>query len=123
MALLTYTVTNVGLLCCLAALAGSIAGVTIEVEPSAGSEGQDERESPKGNVAEILLAGVLRSFLVYLLFLAGVYVAANAPFENPTSEQYARIAGTISTFSFLVGYNPVLFQKITSIMFEPRSGR
>jgi hypothetical protein len=60
------------------------------------------RESP--------FASMIRSFVVYLAFIAGIYITTNAPFENPDPNQYVRFAGTISLFAFVVGYDPTKFQ-------------
>jgi len=47
-----------------------------------------------------------RSFVVYLCIIAGVYLALDDPFKNPTPGQYAKLAGTFSALGFLVGYDP-----------------
>ena len=55
-------------------------------------------------------ASMIRGFLVYLGFVAGIYMATNAPFADVTGDQYARLAGTISFLAFVVGYDPTKFQ-------------
>jgi hypothetical protein len=67
----------------------------------------------------LLVIGLLRGFLVYLLLLAGVYAATSDPFHLPTPEQYARMAGTVSLLSFLVSYEPQFFQRAIGMVSGP----
>jgi hypothetical protein len=48
--------------------------------------------------------------------MAGVFITANQPFENPTSEQYVRFAASVSLFAFVVGYDPTKFQEALSFL-------
>jgi hypothetical protein len=66
------------------------------------------------------LASMLRSFLIYIGFIAGVYITGNAPFADPTTDQYVRFVGTLSLLAFVVGYDPTKFQDFMS--FVPRPG-
>jgi hypothetical protein len=61
------------------------------------------------------VSSMLRGFVVYIAFLAGVYVGTNAPFADPTQEQYARAAGTTSLLAFIVGYDPTIFRQLISL--------
>jgi len=63
----------------------------------------------------------LRSFLVYLAFIAGVYITTNEPFQNATPDQYVRFAGMISFLAFVVGYDPTKFQDLVNLMPRPGS--
>ncbi len=107
MTLITYTVTNVAILCCLA---GVIGAATRMIVDAAKHNGQKQKDN--FHFAGIMLAGVMRSFLIYLLFISGIYLATNAPFANPTQEQYVRVAGMISLFAFIAGYEPKFFGRI-----------
>ncbi|MBN1482489.1 hypothetical protein EH223_10630 [candidate division KSB1 bacterium] len=109
MTLLTYTVTNVAILCCIA---GMIGAMTRDMYERVTERRADKSSARAKKSAGLVIAGVLRSFLIYILFLSGVYLATNAPFENTTPQQYVRVAGLISVFAFLVGYDPKLFTKI-----------
>jgi len=106
MTLITYTVTNVAVLCCLSGIIGASTRAII------GSTSKGEKTSEGEGMSGMLLAGVLRSFLIYLLFISGVYMATNAPFAAPTQEQYVRVAGLISLFAFISGYDPRFFARI-----------
>lgn len=109
MTLVTYTVTNVAILCCIA---GVIGAMTKDMYEIVTTRHVDKNSGRIKKSTGLVLAGVLRSFLIYILFLSGVYLATNAPFENTTPQQYVRVAGLISVFAFLVGYDPKLFTKI-----------
>lgn len=106
--MLTYTITNVALLCCLS---GVIGAATRRVTARASELRKFDEKPP----VTTLFSGVTRGFSVYLLLLAGVYAATPNPFSSPTPEQYVRMAGTISLLAFTVNYEPDLFQSIVGI--------
>lgn len=115
MAFLTYTITNVALLCCFAGIIGSCTKRLLRPdEDEEGTSGPDKRDMNP------IFSGVLRGFLIYLLFLAGVYAATPDPFASPTPEQYVRMAGTISGLSFVINYDPALFESVIAAA-GPRS--
>ena len=106
--MLTYTISNVALLCCLAGVIGA-ATRRITAKPA------EQRTLDEKPVFNAVFTGVTRGFSVYLLLLAGVYAATPDPFSAPTPEQYVRMAGTISLMAFTVNYEPDLFQTIVGI--------
>lgn len=120
-ALITYTPTNLAFLCILAAFSGGSASRLIHTEPldarptrsHGGAHGVDNdsevyrRENP--------FSSMFRGFVVFIAFLAGVYVGSNAPFADTSPEQYARAAGTTSLLAFVVGYDPTLFEKLIAL--------
>jgi hypothetical protein len=60
------------------------------------------------------IASAIRSFAVYLLYIAGIAIVvpgASGPTEALAVDgaQYIRIAGLISAVSFAVGYDPTIF--------------
>ena len=117
--LLTYTPTNIAALCLLAAFCG---GCASRLVLSSAATLQDRKDSAKSAnshaevyMAESPVSSMLRGFVVYVAFLAGVYVGTNAPFAAPTQEQYARAAGTVSLVAFVVGYDPTLFRHLLSV--------
>lgn len=106
--LLTYTISNVAILCCMA---GVIGAATRRITAKA----TEQRKFDEKPVFSAIFTGVTRGFSVYLLLLAGVYAATPDPFSAPTPEQYVRMAGTISLMAFIVNYEPDLFQTIVGI--------
>jgi hypothetical protein len=101
MFLCSYTVTNIGILCCLTACMG-------EVGRRTGVDGKSRirREDPGDYVAAIM-----RGFLVYLAILAGL-VIGNSSFSPHTRDEYVRLASLVSLMGFLAGFNPLLFRRL-----------
>jgi hypothetical protein len=120
MSILTYTPTNIAMLCLVSALSGGCASnlVVMNLEDTIGTNVQS-LEGDKLNshvyMKENPFSSLLRGVVVYFAFLAGVYIASNAPFSNPTPEQYAKTAGAISLLSFAVGYDPTIFRSIIGL--------
>jgi len=102
---LTYTLSNVGFLCLLASLLGSI-GATADLGIDGATDDQQDTTAPR-------TSALLRGFLVYLALLAGVLVFAETP-ANPTQTQYVRLAGVTSLVAFAVNYKPALFAMLFS---------
>ena len=111
---LCYTPTNAALLTCLAGLAGGISsrltyGRFMEDPVGIGV-------SEKLTVTDVLvrtenpIASLLRSFIVYFIFVAGLAIASpQNPFSEPTQDQYFRFAAMVSVLGFVVGYDPSVF--------------
>ena len=99
----TYTLTNVALLCLFAALLGCLANKA-GLGPSSEDAAQADTTAPRRSA-------ILRGFFVYLAFIAGVLVIADAP-ASPTQVQYAKIAGAVSLVGFVVNYRPALFAQL-----------
>jgi hypothetical protein len=111
---LCYTPTNAALLTCLAGLAGGISsrltyGRFVEDPVGIGL-------SEKLTVTDVLvrtenpIASLLRSFIVYFIFVAGLAIASpQNPFSEPTQDQYFRFAAMVSVLGFVVGYDPSVF--------------
>jgi hypothetical protein len=97
---LTYTLSNVGLLCLLASLLGSI-GASANLGVDADAAAEQDTSAPR-------TSAILRGFLVYLSLLAGVLMFAETP-AAPSQTQYVRLAGVTSLVSFAVNYRPALF--------------
>jgi len=107
-----YTPINIGFLAVLSGLLGgcasriTFAGLPAQVE-AAGAAPPDAEHPHR---TESPFASMFRSFLVYLAVMAGMYVIADNPFQDPTPQQYVRLASTVSLFAFIVGYDPTKFR-------------
>lgn len=55
------------------------------------------------------VSALLRGFFVYLFMTSGLLLLDDSPFSNPAPGQYIRLAGFLSLFSFVVSYQPRLF--------------
>lgn len=113
-----YTPLNVALLTLLAGLAGGCASRLTYAKSH--PEGLPQTANAKNDPSTMFrtehpVASMLRCFLVYLAFIAGVFITTNDPFADTTPSQYVRIAGLLSFVSFVVGYDPTRFQEILSL--------
>ena len=112
-----YTPLNVALLTILAGLVGGCASRLTWVRAQENIPHAEKGVRTTSDVfrTEPPVASMLRSFLVYLAFIAGIFITTNDPFKSPTPDQYVRLAGLFSFVSFGVGYDPTRFQSILSL--------
>jgi hypothetical protein len=105
MVLMTYTLSNIAVLCMLASVLGAIA--------ARARLGADtvQKEELDLDVTAPRSSAVLRGFLVYLTLTSGVFVFGQSP-SSPTQTEYVKLAGVMSVVSFLVSYHPTLFGRI-----------
>jgi len=101
--LMTYTVTNVAVLCCIAAWLGEL-GRRTRIDGAS-----QEGEFLRGDY----LAAVMRGFLGYLAILTGFVVVGSGVnlFVTPSAEGYVRLAAIVSLAGFLIGFNPAIFRR------------
>ncbi len=113
MATLTFTATNVAILCCVSALAGDCMRVLFGASAA--------REATKTETERTVVtssehtttplgvgAAVARGFLVYLILISGLLLVTGTPFSSTSQQSYISLAGTSSLFCFLVGFRPAL---------------
>src|SRR6266403_175033 len=108
---------GVACITCLAGLAGGISSRLTYgrfVEDPLGIEATE-----KLTVADVLVrtenpvASMLRSFIVYFIFVAGLALASpQNPFSEPSQDQYFRFAAMVSVLGFVVGYDPSVFNSL-----------
>ena len=125
-AVLLYSPLNVAFLTLLAGFLGGCASNLSFSEADAAKDAADGATNGKAAASrafrkESPFASMFRSFLVYLTFMAGIFITTDKPFEAPTVEQYARLAGMLSLFGFVVGYDPTKFQDFIDMV--PRRGK
>ncbi|HYE33899.1 hypothetical protein [Methylocaldum sp.] len=118
-----YTYTNVALLTCLAGVIGGVSSRLTFHGHQTDSETQGESTDPGNQLGPVSmayriespLASMCRSFLVYLLYIAGLAIGIPGGTEalsDTTADQYLRMAGLLSLLGFAVGYDPTLFHSI-----------
>jgi hypothetical protein len=87
----------------------------------ANAAADQSENAAKHNLSEIRLfylsedpfSSGIRSFMVYLLLLAGLYLATGGdPFKDPSASQYLRLAGLVSCVAFAIGYDPSRFTEL-----------
>jgi hypothetical protein len=120
MSILTYTPTNIAMLCITAAFSGGcasrlvVAGIEKKQESTEPNPELDKEDSHV-YMNENPFSSMLRGLVVYFAFLAGVFVANSDPFTITTPQQYAQSAGVVSFLSFIVGYDPTVFRSLISL--------
>jgi hypothetical protein len=122
LSILTFTPTNIALLCIISAFAGGcasrlvIGGIPKESAPEVPDAEKDKTDT-NIYMNENPFSSMLRGLVVYFAFLAGVFVATPTAFaDNSVSpQQYALSAGVVSLIAFVVGYDPTVFRSLLSI--------
>lgn len=105
----SYTLTNVLFLACLASFLGCMAHrwqVGDDFEPG-------PAHAPVVGATRVYLAALLRGFFLYLAFISGfLLVSTEETIKNTEFAQYIRIAGMTSIVGFIVGYDPNLLVRL-----------
>ena len=99
----TFTYTNVAVLCLLAGLLGTLARRS--------QLGTDDQQLTGTDTINPRSSAILRGFLVYLALIAGVLILGDDP-AQPTQKGYVRLAGLISLLSFIVNARPAVFGRL-----------
>jgi uncharacterized membrane protein YhaH (DUF805 family) len=122
MVIILFTPLNAALLTIVAGFIGGCASNITYSQVQSAPQQEDAKAAARTLFrTENPFASALRSFLVYLAFIAGVYITTNEPFQNTTPDQYVRFAGMISFLAFVVGYDPTKFQDLVNLMPRPGS--
>lgn len=116
-AIVCYTPTNLLFLTLLAGLLGGCSS-NVRAQQMEGSLKTDNKERLM-YLEESPWSAMVRSFVVYMCVIAGLYVVIDDPFKNPTAAQYMRLAGTMSMAAFVVGYDPTQIRRWIGIMPGP----
>ena len=117
---LWFSPTNMAFLALTAGLLGGCASNVLAEDLSPEQAEQIHPESWR-YLTEAPWSAMLRSFIVYLCVIAGLYFAMDDPFKDSTPAQYMRLAGTISVLSLLVGYDPTRIRSWIGMVPTPQS--
>jgi hypothetical protein len=128
-----FTPLNVAILAVLADFIGGCSSSKADIE-----QVTDDIEVARHNGDELLkrnlvqrkryleehpVHSAMRSLVVYLVFISGLYIATSSPFEStdgPQNQtQYIRLAGLISLLGFMVGYDPTRFTAWLALIPSP----
>lgn len=102
----SYTPSNLLMLCVFAGMIGAVSRIAkLHVTKNGEVEIPSDKTSP-------IMSGVFRGMFIYLLMLSGVLVLDEAALTAPTQDQYARLAGIVSLFCFLISYDPSRFRTL-----------
>lgn len=102
----SYTPSN---LLVISLFAGMIGAVSRIAKLHITKEGQEEIQSDQTSP---IMSGIFRGMFLYLLILTGVVVLDESVLTSPTQEQYAKLAGLVSLFCFLISYDPSKFRAL-----------
>lgn len=100
-----FTPTNLAFLALLGGLLGGCSS-NIYVEDRSVDSNPAHRSMERRFLDESPWSAMMRSFIVYLCVIAGLYFVVDDPFKDSTPSQYVRLAGTVSVLALLVGYDP-----------------
>jgi hypothetical protein len=113
--LMTYTPTNIAALCLLGAFCGGCMSYLLfqKKNPVAEADTADKNKSEAiiESAPQNPFVSMIRGFVVYVAFLGGMYIGADSPFKETSPEQYARAAGAVSLFAFIIGFDQNTFRK------------
>jgi hypothetical protein len=104
MALLTFLPFNLALLCAASGALGAF-GNRANLQDDRSALIARDRSNP-------YVSSLLRGFFVYLFMISGLLLIDDRPFSNASPQQYIRLAGFLSLFSFVVNYNPCIFNPL-----------
>jgi len=101
MVLISFTPTNLALICCAAGVIGA-AGRRLQLSTDPDRDNRD-RSHP-------LLSAFVRGLFVFLIATSGILVLLEDPILGTASPgQYIRFASLLSLTSFIVNYDPTVF--------------
>jgi hypothetical protein len=119
MTILTFTPTNIAMLCLVSSFTGGCASLLIisKAEKVLGLDKQPNRPKTNSHVymSENPFSSMLRGIVVFFAFLAGVFVTSSTALVSPTAQAYTQAAGVVSLLSFFVGYDPTMFRTLVSV--------
>jgi hypothetical protein len=126
MAVITFTPSNIAILCLVAAFTGGCASLLViqKVQKKLGLQqlANQKRTNSHIYMSENPFSSMMRGILVFFAFLAGVVVSSSSVFSNPTQQTYTQAAGVVSMFAFLVGYDPSMFLAFINLTEKTNSG-
>jgi hypothetical protein len=101
---------NLAWICAASSLLGSF-GDRANLADDSGLRRRHDNTNPD-------VSAILRGFFVYLFMTSGLLLLDDTPFSNATPAQYIRLAGFLSLFSFVVSYQPRLFNQLIAWAFQ-----
>jgi hypothetical protein len=105
-----WTITNIGLLACVAAFLGALGRRTRFTLRTDLAWAAYQYTLPEfTGVGTYYVSAIMRGFGIYVLVLAGLLVLATESLASPTQEAYMRLAPTVSIISFYAGFDPSMF--------------
>lgn len=106
-----YTVTNIAILSCLAAIIGKFSRRSLTYE-SAALHGLASAPVAKfGEVMVFYSVAIARGFVIYLMLTGGLILLTTSAVTESSPEEYIKLAGTVSILAFMAGYDAEVFKR------------
>ncbi len=105
-----WTITNIGILSCIASYLGALGSRTHfahRIDPLQSRIGSNGLEM--SGLRAYYASAIMRSFGIYALVLAGLLVLVTESLSSPTQATYMRLAPMVTIVSFYAGYDPRIF--------------
>lgn len=99
-----YLPVNLALICVMAGALGSL-GNRANLQGDGDQRYSTDTSSPYASA-------MLRGFFIYLFLTSGLLLLDDNPFDHPSPGQYIRLAGFLSLMSFVVNYQPHVFNQL-----------
>lgn len=117
MTMLTFTPSNIAILCLVSAFAGGCASLLVikKAQKVLGLDEQSNKTNSHIYMSENPFSSMMRGILVFFAFLAGVFVTSSNALSAPTAQAYTQAAGVVSMLAFLVGYDPTMFRTLINV--------
>lgn len=108
-----WTITNLGLLCCVSAFLGALGKRTRFTSRNDPLNSTIETADPNlRGLDTYYMSAVMRGFGVYILSLGGLLIMATDSLLDPSQAGYVRLAPAMSIVSFYAGYDPSIFEEL-----------
>lgn len=118
MTMLTFTPSNIAILCLLAAFTGGCTSSMVIKKAQDALHLDENDETKAGSQVSISanpFSSMLRGMLVYFAFLAGVFITSSNALTAPTPQTYTQAAGFVSMIAFIIGYDPTMFSSFINL--------
>jgi hypothetical protein len=109
--ILFYTPLNLAFISAAAGALGTLGSIANLNEDQEDDEKPGEKTFTPRDRTNPLLSGLLRGVFVYLFVISGMLLFDDSPSDTGPN-QYVRLAGFLSLFSFFVNYKPSVFSSM-----------
>lgn len=110
--LTSYTVTNIAILACLAAVIGKFSRRSLSYETASIQRLPLAQIATVHDVAVLYSVAVARGFVVYLLLVGGLILMTTPVVTDSSPTEYIKMAGAISIMAFMAGYDTEIFKRV-----------
>ena len=102
----SYTPSNLFMVSLFAGMIGAVSRIAkLHITKDGQEEIPSDQTSP-------IISGVFRGMFLFLLILSGVVILDESVLTDPSQDQYAKLAGIVSLFCFLISYDPSRFRTL-----------